>query len=131
MSLAAACATLKVLEEEKIVENAKRMGVHLANHLEDMKRKHVSVGDVRSVGLFGCMELVKNRVTKEPLVPFNGTHPAVIEMNKFLKQRGIYLFVHWNFVHTNPPLIVSKDQIDETFAVIDEALRIVDAATVA
>lgn len=108
MSLAAANATLQVLEEENLVSRAKEMGKHLAAHLEDMKQKHPSVGDVRSIGLFGCMELVKNKKTKEPLAPYNGTHPLIVEMNKFLKEKGIYMFVHWNIMHTNPPLIISK-----------------------
>jgi taurine--2-oxoglutarate transaminase len=130
MCLAAGVATLKVLEEEKLVDRSRAMGVHLAAHLARMKSKHACVGDVRSIGLFGAMELVKNKTTKEPLAPYNGTHPAIQEMNKFLKEKGIYIFAVWNIVHTNPPLVISKEQLDETFDIIDKALDICDAATV-
>lgn len=117
-----------MLEEEKIVERAKNTGEHMSNHLLNMKEKHISVGDVRSIGLFGAMELVKNRKSKEPLAPYNGTHPAIAEINKFLKDKGLYMFCHWNLLHTNPPLIITKDELDEAFSIIDVALSITDAA---
>jgi taurine--2-oxoglutarate transaminase len=128
MCLAAGVATMKVMEEEKLVENSRAMGVILRKHLEHMKERHPCVGDVRSVGLFGAMELVKNRETKEPLAPYNGTHPAIVEMNRFLRERGIFMFTAWNILHTNPPLIVTEEQIAETFEVIDEALKFCDNA---
>ncbi len=128
MCLAAGLATIKVVEEENLVENSRNMGVILREHHKKMKEKHPCVGDIRSIGLFGAMELVKNRTTKEPLAPYNSSHPAIAEMNKFLKEKGIYAFVAWNIFHTNPPLMINKDQLDEAFEVIDDALLICDAA---
>ena len=90
------------------MERAMTMGAYMGEHLEDMKQKHVSVGDVRSIGLFGAMELVKNRATKEPLAPFNGTHPTIAAMNQRLRDKGLYMFCHWNLLHTNPPLVITK-----------------------
>ena len=110
MCLAAGVATLKVLEEEKIVDKAAATGLIMAKHLENMKLKHKCVGDVRYIGMFGAMELVKNRKTKVPLAPFNGTHPAIVEMNKFIKQNGLYMFCHWNYLHCNPPLVITEVQ---------------------
>jgi taurine---2-oxoglutarate transaminase len=128
MCLAAAVATLNVMEEEKIIDNTQKMGVVLRRCLERMKEKHPSVGDVRSVGLFGGMELVKNRKTKEPLAPYNGSHPAIVEMNRFLRENGVFCFMAWNIFHTNPPLIITEEQIEETFEVIDQALNFCDNA---
>jgi len=128
MCLAVAVATLRVFEDEQIVPHAKQMGVVMAAHLERLRQKHPSVGDSRSVGLFGAMELVKNKATKEPLVPYNGSHPAVEKMTAFLKQKGLYSYVHWNIVHTIPPLVITEEQLDEAFAIFDEALYITDEA---
>eukprot|EP00602_Paraphysomonas_sp_CaronLab_P001843 CAMPEP_0185018372 /NCGR_PEP_ID=MMETSP1103-20130426/1120_1 /TAXON_ID=36769 /ORGANISM="Paraphysomonas bandaiensis, Strain Caron Lab Isolate" /LENGTH=445 /DNA_ID=CAMNT_0027548165 /DNA_START=121 /DNA_END=1458 /DNA_ORIENTATION=- len=128
MCLAAGVACLKVLEEENIVTRAKETGVHLRAQLERMMDRHPSVGDVRSIGLFGGMELVKNRKTKEPLVPYGGAHPAMPQMIKFMRDKGVFIFAAQNMLLTNPPLIITKEQIDETFEIIDEALLIADAA---
>jgi len=129
MCLAAGCATLKVLEEENIVQKAKETGIYMASLLQSMKDKHISVGDVRSIGLFGALELVKNRYTKEPFVP--AVHPAIGKMQTFMKERGVVTFINGNILHTNPPLIITKEELDEAFKVIDEALNIADSATVA
>ena len=128
MSLAAGVATLKVMEEEKLCQNSKAMGVHLRANLERMKEKHPSVGDVRSIGLFGAMELVKNRVTKESIVPVGTmTCPALGEFHAFIRSRGVFMFNVGNILHTSPPLTITKEQIDETFEIIDEGLNIFDA----
>lgn len=126
MCLAAAVATMKILEEENLVENAKDMGIVMRRHLETLKRRHPSIGEIRSVGLFACVELVKNTKTREPLAPFNGSHPAITKMMAHLKEKGIYNFAHWNMVHFIPPLIINEQQLEETFAVVDEAFKIVD-----
>ncbi len=126
LSLAAANATLKVYEEEKLIENAKEMGKELRRlHLE-MKAKHKCVGDVRNIGLFGTLELVKNRKTKEPLAPFNGSNPQILKMMGFLREQGIITFCAGHLFMTNPPLNITKKQLEETFEVIDKALCIAD-----
>ena len=96
-----------------------------------MKAKHACVGDIRQVGMFSCMELVKSKKTKEALAPYNATSPAVAEMNKFMKANGLYIFVAWNILHVNPPLITTKSQIDDIFQVLDKALDIGDSHTTA
>jgi taurine--2-oxoglutarate transaminase len=128
MSLAAAEACLQVMIDEDMIGQAKRMGRVLSELHQEMKRKHPSVGDVRSIGLFGVLELVKNRATKEPMAPFNGTSPEMQKLGAFLRQEGMYVFINWNNLFTNPPLCITEPQLRESFAIIDRALEITDAA---
>jgi len=128
MSLAAGIANLKVLEEDDLVGSSKRMGKVMAELLDDLKAEHPSVGDVRSIGLFGIVELVKNRKTKEPLAPFNGNSPVMQKLTAALKERGLYTFVHWNTFFTNPPLSINERELREGFDIINEALAITDEA---
>jgi len=127
MLLAVAIANLKVLEEEDIVGNSKRMGKVMAKLLADLKSKHPSIGDVRSIGLFGILELVKNQKTKEPMAPFNSTSEPMTKLYAFLREKGVYVFMVWNTIHTNPPLSITESELREGFAIIDEALTITDA----
>lgn len=123
MSLAAAIETIKVMEDEDIVGNAKRMGVVMRGLLEDLKAEHPSVGEVRSIGLFGVIELVKNRETKEVM-------PAgeMAKASAFLKEHGLYHFAPGHLLFTNPPLIITEAQLKEAFNIINEALAITDQA---
>lgn len=130
MSLAAAVATLKVLEEDDLIGNARRMGTVMAELQQGLKEKHPSVGDVRSIGLFGVLELVKNRETREPLAPFNGNSPVMARLGAFFKEQGLAAFIHWNNVFTNPPLIISEEQLREAFDIIDRGLDITDQEVV-
>ena len=130
MCLAAGVAALQVMEDDDLVANSKRMGVVMRAHLEAMKEKHPSVGDVRSIGLFGCMELVKNRNTKEVMGPYIGTDPHVTKMNGYLKDQGVYAFNWKNFLHTNPPLNVTKEELDYVFGIIDKALDFADEGVI-
>ena len=132
MSLAAAVATLEVLENEDVIGNARRMGKVMSTMLDDLKAEHPSVGDVRSIGLFGVIELVKNRETREPLAPFNvdGTEPMK-KLGGYLKEHGMYAFTHWNLLFTNPPLIITERQLKEAFDIINEALAITDKVVAA
>ncbi len=130
MSLAAAVANLRVMKDDDLIGHTQRMGRVLAELLEDLKAEHKSVGDARSIGLFGCLELVKNRRTKEPLAPYTGGGAEMTKLGAFLKERGIYAFTWRNLLHTNPPLIVTEAQLREVFGVINEALAITDAAVV-
>lgn len=128
MSLAAAVANLKVLHEDDLVGNSRRMGQVMAGLLDDLKAEHPSVGDVRSLGLFGIVELVKNRETKEPLAPFNGTSPAMAQLAAFFKEKGLYTFIHWNNFFTNPPLSITEAELREAFEILNEGLALTDAA---
>jgi taurine--2-oxoglutarate transaminase len=94
-----------------------------------MKLKHPSVGNYRNTGLLGCIELVKDQTTKEPMAPFNAKPEEMIVMNKVaakIKELGMYTFVRWNYIFVAPPLCITKAQIDEGFAIIDEAISIAD-----
>jgi taurine--2-oxoglutarate transaminase len=124
LSLAAAIATIEVMEEEDIVGNAKRMGKVMAALHDDLKAEHVSVGDVRSIGLFGVIELVKNRRTKEPLP---ATEMAKVSAD--LREHGLYHFASGQLLFTNPPLIITEAELKEAFGIINQALAIADQAT--
>ncbi len=128
MSLAAGVATLRVMKDDDIVGNSKRVGKVMASLLDDLKAEHPSVGDVRSIGLFGCIELVKNRKTKEPLAPYVGGSPVMNQLGAYLKENGIYAFTWRNMLHTNPPLIITEKELREAFEVINKALEITDKA---
>ncbi|MDE1192656.1 MAG: aminotransferase class III-fold pyridoxal phosphate-dependent enzyme [Arachidicoccus sp.] len=126
---AAGVEVLKVYEEDNLIENAATMGKYVEEQIELLKEKHPSIGDFRNTGLLGCIELVKSRTTKEPLAPFNSTANEMAVMNKVaakIKELGMYTFVRWNFIFIAPPLIITKEQIDEGLGIISEALTIAD-----
>jgi taurine--2-oxoglutarate transaminase len=128
LCLAAAIATINVYKEDQLIENARRMGRVLADLLADLKAEHPSVGDVRSIGLFGIVELVRSRRTREPLAPYNGTSPEMQRLGAYFREHGLYTFVRWNNFFTNPPLIVTEAQLREGFEIINQALAITDEA---
>ncbi|MBM4425221.1 MAG: aminotransferase class III-fold pyridoxal phosphate-dependent enzyme [Chloroflexi bacterium] len=128
MSLAAAVANLRVMKEDDIVGNSQRMGKVMAGLMDDLKAEHPSVGDTRNIGLFGCVELVKNRKTKEPMGPYVGASPEMAKLGAYLKDNGVYAFTWRNLLHTNPPLSVNESELREVFEVINKALEITDAA---
>ena len=126
LACAAALATLAVFEEDRLVERAARTGTLMRALLDDLQSRHPSVGAVRSIGLFGIVELVKDRATMTPLAPFNGTSPEMAAISKFFRQEGLYTFVRWNTFFTNPPLSISEDELRDGFAIIDKALELSD-----
>jgi taurine--2-oxoglutarate transaminase len=128
LACAAALGTIAVMEEDRLIEKARRTGAVMAQLLADLQARHPSVGAVRSIGLFGIVELVRNRQTREPLAPFNGTSPEMTEIGRFFRQEGLYTFVRWNYFFTNPPLSISEEELREGFAIIDRALAIADTA---
>jgi taurine--2-oxoglutarate transaminase len=100
----------------------------MARMLAELADRHPSVGAVRSIGLFGVVELVRNRQKRTPMAPFNGTSPEMTELGKFFRQEGLYTFVRWNYFFTNPPLSITEAELREGFAIIDRALMITDKA---
>lgn len=129
VSCAAALATIKIYEDDGLIENTVAMGKYMEEQVELMKQKHPSIGDFRNTGLLGCIELVKNRATKEPMAPFNAKPDEMRVMNKVaakLKELGLYTFVRWSYIFVAPPLCVTKEQIDEGLAIISEAIKIAD-----
>ena len=134
VSCAAAIAAVSVLIDDKLVENAATMGAYLAQREDELKAKHPSVGDVRHIGLFSIFELVKNRETKEPMAPYNAAGKDMEVMNmikKFFNDNGLFTFVRWNNFFANPPLCVTKAELDEGLEIIDRALEISDEFVVA
>ncbi len=126
---AAALEVLKIYEDDNLIENAVVMGKYLDKKMEDMKIKHPCIGDWRNTGLLGCLELVKNKATKEPMAPFNAKPSEMGVMNKVaakIKELGMYTFVRWNYVFIAPPLCITKEQIDEGLAIISEGISIAD-----
>ncbi len=127
MGCAACVATLNEYKRLKIEENVKKSGKHLGKKLEEMKKKHKCIGDVRYIGLFSIIEFVKNRETREPLVPYGrdpeGKMKKIIGM---LKEGGFYTYSHENMIHVSPPLIITKKELDEAFEILDKVLDTVD-----
>jgi taurine---2-oxoglutarate transaminase len=127
LCLAAALANIQVMQAEDLVGNSRRLGVVMAGLLEDLKAEHRSVGDVRSLGLFGIVELVRNRQTKEPLAPFNGSSPEMQKVGAYLREHGLYTSIHWNNVFTCPPLCITEAELREGFEILNQALALADA----
>ncbi len=130
VSCAAALETLHIYEDDGLIENCIAMGQYVNEQVELLKQKHPSIGDFRNTGLLGCIELVKNRTTKEPMAPFNAKPDEMTVMNKVaakIKDLGMYTFVRWSYIFIAPPLIVTKEQIDEGLKIISEAISIADA----
>jgi taurine---2-oxoglutarate transaminase len=123
ISLAAAVAVIQAIKEDNMVGNSKRVGIFFKDRLVKLMDLHPSIGDVRSIGLFGAIELVKNRQTKEPLAPYNCSSPEMERLKTFLFQHGVYVHTHWNTILIIPPIIISETQLQEGLDVIDEALN--------
>src|SRR5438105_151122 len=130
LACAAALATIAVYEEDNLIERARDMGVVMGGLLEDLKARHPSVGATRNIGLFGIVELVRNRETLQPLAPFNGTSPEMQALGKYFREEGLYTFVRWNTFFTNPPLCITEAEMREAFAIIDKGLEITDQTVV-
>jgi taurine--2-oxoglutarate transaminase len=129
LACASAIASIEAFEEEGIVENAAEMGGVFAEHLRNLQEKHPSIGDVRGLGCFWGVELVKDRERREPFVPFNATGEAFAPMARLWKaalERGLYLMTHWNVIMVCPPLTITREELDEGIGILDEALAIAD-----
>ncbi|WP_058486378.1 aminotransferase class III-fold pyridoxal phosphate-dependent enzyme [Defluviitalea phaphyphila] len=127
LGCAAGLATIEVYKEEGLIEKAKKRGAYLGKLLEELKSKHPCVGDVRYIGLFSSIELVKDKETKEPLVEY-GKDPDGI-MNKILgmlKAEGFYHYSHENILIIAPPLIITEKELDESMKIMDKVLSEVD-----
>ena len=128
LACAAALATIAVYEEDDLINRAKRTGKLMAELMSDLIKRHPSVGAARSIGLFGVIELIRDRKTRQPMAPFNGTSPEMAALGKFFRQEGLFTFVRWNYFFTNPPLIITEEQLREAFGIIDRGLEITDKA---
>jgi taurine--2-oxoglutarate transaminase len=128
ISLAAAIANIDVMKQDGLVEHAAAMGPVLRRMLNDLGETHPSIGEVRSIGLFGIIELVRNRVTREPMAPWNASSPEMNAFRRYCHDHGLFLEVHWHTALIIPPLIITEDQLAEGMGVLDEALKITDKA---
>jgi taurine--2-oxoglutarate transaminase len=125
---AAAIATIKVCEDDGLIANARKMGAVMQRLHSDLQARHPSVGAVRSIGLFGAIELVRNSRTLEPLAPFNGSSEEMAALGRFFRDEGLFTLIRWNTFYTNPPLCITEAELREAFAIIDHGLTIVDKA---
>jgi taurine--2-oxoglutarate transaminase len=129
LACAAAIASIEAFQEESIVENSAAMGEVLAEELPRLAERHPSIGEVRGKGLFWGIELVRDRETREPLVPFNASGEALAPMAKLMKaalERGLYLMTHWNVVMVCPPLTITREELAEGLGILDEVLSLAD-----
>jgi taurine--2-oxoglutarate transaminase len=102
------------------------MGKLLRQRMDELTKKHPSVGAARNIGLFGIFELVKNRETYEPMAPYNGTSDEMAALGKFFREQGLYTLVRWNTFFTNPPLIITEAELEEGLKIVDKGLEITD-----
>jgi taurine---2-oxoglutarate transaminase len=129
LACASAVASIEAFREEGIVEHAAEMEPHFRTGLEALADRHPSIGDVRGLGCFFGLELVRDRDSREPLVPFNATGEAFAPVARLMKaalERGLYLMTHWNVVMVCPPLTITRDELDEGLGILDEALAVAD-----
>jgi taurine--2-oxoglutarate transaminase len=128
MGCAAALATIDVYEQDGLIERARVMGQRMREHHLALRAKHPSVGSVRNIGLFGVIELVRSRDPYVPMAPYNGTSDEMKAVAGSLREQGLYTFVRWNAISTNPPLTITDDELTEGFTIIDRALDLADPA---
>ncbi len=126
LACAAAIATIDVYIEDGLIEHSSQMGELMGAHHQTLLRNHPSIGTVRNLGLFGVLELVRDRTTMETMAPFNGNSDEMRAIDRYLLDHGVYTMVRWWDVMTNPPLCITEEELSEGFAVIDEALTIAD-----
>ena len=130
LACASGVASIGIFREEGIVENARRIGTDvIAPALAEIAERHPSVGEVRGLGVFWALELVRDRATREPLVPFNAAGPAAAPMMEFAgacKKQGLWPFTHFNRTHVVPPCTITDTEARDGLAMLDEALNVAD-----
>jgi taurine--2-oxoglutarate transaminase len=121
LAAASIVATIDVMKEEGIVENAKKIGKDiLGPGLRELQSRHNVIGEVRGLGTFWALDLVKNRETKEMIAPYGGTSPAMADLIAACKKNGLLPFVNYNRLHVVPPCNVSETEAKEGLAILDE-----------
>ncbi len=130
LACATAVASINIYEDEGVIDHARHLGTDIIGPaLAEMADRHPSVGEVRGLGVFWAIELVRDRSTREPLVPYNAAGADAKPMADFAgacKQRGLWPFIHFNRTHVVPPCTTSDDEVREGLAIIDEALAVAD-----
>jgi taurine--2-oxoglutarate transaminase len=129
LACATGVASIEAFREEGIVEHAAEMGPVFEAALSGLASKHPSIGEVRGIGCFWGLELVTNRETREPLVPFNAGGEAAAPVARLAKaalDRGLYLMTHWNVIMVCPPLTITREELEEGVSILDDVLAIAD-----
>ena len=129
LACASAVASIEAFQEEGIVEQSAATGEVFRTELARLADKHPSIGEVRGLGCFFGLELVKDRTTREPLVPFNAAGAdakPIGAVSKRALDRGLYLMTHWNVVMCCPPLTITRDELAEGLDALDDALSVAD-----
>ena len=122
LATAAAVATLDVMSEEKIVENAAHIGESVIKPLlNDLMARHKVIGEVRGKGVFWALDLVTDRATRAPLAPYGASSPAMNELVAACKKLGLMPFNNYNRMHICPPCTISESEVREGFAILDKA----------
>jgi taurine--2-oxoglutarate transaminase len=132
LACASGVASIGIFRDEGIVEKAAEQGRYLADSLRSLQERHPSIGEARGLGLFWGLELVRNRETREPLVPFNAAGAdakPIAQLTKAALDAGLYLFVHWNVIMLAPPLNITREELDEGLSILDDALAVADEYT--
>ncbi len=118
------------MENEKIVENARRIGDEvLRPGLEELATKHKIIGDVRGLGVFFALELVTDRATKEPLAPYGGSSPAMNEIVAACRRERLLIFNNFHRLHVVPPCTITDEEAREGLARLDRALDVATSIT--
>ena len=131
VSCAAGVAVMEVYHEEGLVERAAEMGKYLDMRMEELKTIHPSIGDWRNTGLLGCLELVRNRETKEPIAPFNAKPSEMGISNAVMakvRELGMFTFARWSFLFVAPPLTITHAEMDQGLEILSQSLKIADAS---
>ncbi len=128
LACASIVATIDAMREEGIVENAAMIGERvLGPGLAELAQRHPVVGEVRGLGVFWALELVRNRATREMLAPYGGTSQAMTELAAACRSRGLLTFINFNRLHVVPPCTITEEEAKEGLAILDEALAVADA----
>ncbi|MGH7698264.1 MAG: aminotransferase class III-fold pyridoxal phosphate-dependent enzyme, partial [Candidatus Dormibacteria bacterium] len=130
LACAAGVATIRVFEETDLLARVRRLGQEVvAPALERIRQRHPSVGEVRGRGLLWALDLVRDRDTREMLVPYNASGPAnqpMTELAQACRQRGLWPFTHFNRVHVAPPLVIEEEELAQGLEILDQALELAD-----
>jgi taurine--2-oxoglutarate transaminase len=130
LACASAVASINIFKDEGVIEHARALGTDVIGPaLRAMQERHPSVGEVRGLGVFWALELVKDRATREPLVPYNATGEAnrpMVDLGAACKAKGVWPFTHFNRLHVVPPITISADDARQGLAILDEALEVAD-----
>lgn len=130
VALAAALAVITIYEEDNLIENTRQKSIYLEQKINELRKKHPSMGEFRNTGLLGCLDVLKNKKSGELIAPYNASGDDLKVTNLIaakLRSAGLYTFVRWGYIFIAPPLCITESEIDEGLAIISQALEIADS----